>query len=54
MIELFGDKNFGFSGKIVNIDLSLRKISEEPINNEFINLFFGGAGYACRYLFDHI
>ncbi len=54
MIELFGDKKFGFSGKIVNIDLKLQKISEEPINNDFINLFFGGAGYACRYLFDHI
>jgi aldehyde:ferredoxin oxidoreductase len=54
MIELFGEKNYGFSGKIVNIDLSLQKISEEPIKNEFINLFLGGAGYACRYLFDHI
>ena len=54
MIELFRDKIFGFSGKIVNIDLSLEKVSEEPIKNEFLNLFFGGAGYTCRYLFDHI
>ena len=54
MIQLFGDTLFGFSGKLLKIDLSLQKISEEFIKNDFINHFFGGAGYACRYLFEKI
>jgi len=54
MIQLFGEPLFGFSGKLIKVDLSLQKCSEEIINIDFVNHFFGGAGYACRYLFEKI
>lgn len=54
MTNLFGDTLVGFSGKLLKVDLSLQKISREDINTEFANHFFGGAGYACRYLFEKI
>ncbi|MEJ2293357.1 MAG: aldehyde ferredoxin oxidoreductase C-terminal domain-containing protein [Candidatus Lokiarchaeota archaeon] len=54
MNQLFRDRIFGFTGKILSIDLSSPKILEEPINKEFANQFFGGAGYTCRYLLDNI
>ena len=54
MIKLFEDKIVGFSGKLLKIDLSVQRYSEEIINTEYINQFLGGAGYACRYLLDHI
>lgn len=54
MNQLFRDRIFGFTGKILSIDLSSQKISKEPINKEFATQFFGGAGYTCRYLLDKI
>ena len=54
MFKLFEDKIVGFSGKLLKIDLSLQRYSEEIINTDYINQFLGGAGYACRYLLDHI
>lgn len=54
MFKLFGDEIVGFSGKLLKIDLSLQNYSEEFISSKYINHFFGGAGYACRYLYDKI
>ncbi len=54
MNQLFGDINYGFSGKLLNINLNKRISSKEKLNNKYANQFFGGAGYACRYLFDNI
>ena len=46
--------NNGFRGKLLKIDLSTRKISTEPLNENYAKDFLGGAGYACRYLYDLI
>jgi aldehyde:ferredoxin oxidoreductase len=34
--------------------LSTGKITEEPLNEDFAEDFLGGAGYACRYLYDRL
>jgi len=44
----------GFEGKLLIVDLSNREISEEPIIDSIAENFLGGAGYACRYLYDKI
>ncbi|MHA1235030.1 MAG: aldehyde ferredoxin oxidoreductase family protein [Promethearchaeota archaeon] len=36
------------------LNLSDKEISEEKIDDTIANNFLGGAGYACRYLFDKI
>jgi len=43
-----------FRGKLLNINLSTKEISVEPINQEHAKLFLGGAGYACRYLYNKL
>jgi aldehyde:ferredoxin oxidoreductase len=45
---------FGFIGKLLKIDLSEESISLERINLRDVENFLGGAGYACRYLIDHL
>ena len=42
----------GFNGKLLKIDLSSGKISNQSINEDISKNFLGGAGYACRYLYD--
>ncbi|MFX1357046.1 MAG: aldehyde ferredoxin oxidoreductase family protein, partial [Promethearchaeota archaeon] len=44
----------GFNGKLLIIDLSNKKISEEPLDPSIAENFLGGSGYACRYLYDKI
>ena len=45
---------FGFTGKILSVDLSKETIKEEQLNAEYANNYLGGAGYACRYLYDFL
>ncbi len=45
---------FGFTGKLLKINLTDKSISEEKLNHNFSQEFLGGAGYACRYLFELI
>ncbi len=45
---------FGFTGVLLNVNLSQDKISFEPINRDYTIDFLGGAGYACRYLIDKV
>jgi aldehyde:ferredoxin oxidoreductase len=54
MIQLFSNNKFGFTGRLLKINLNKLQIREERINPEYANQFFGGAGYACRYLFDYL
>ncbi len=42
----------GFRGKLLKINLTTKEISTEPLNEEIANKFLGGAGYACRYLYN--
>lgn len=42
----------GFAGKILNVDLSERKIVKQPLETEKIKEFVGGKGYAARLLWE--
>ncbi len=42
----------GFEGKLLIVNLSSKEISEEQIDESIAEKFLGGAGYACKYLFD--
>ena len=44
----------GYMGKILKVNLSTGKISEEPLNMDFAKMFLGGSGLACRILYDMI
>lgn len=48
------EEYYGFMGKVLNINLTDQTIKEETINRTHARNFFGGAGYACRYLIDKI
>ncbi len=45
---------YSFRGKILKIDLTNKKISVKPLNEEIAKDFLGGAGYACHYLYDKL
>ena len=45
---------FGVIGRLLIINLTSQRVSFEPINKKYIKKYLGGAGYACRYLIDHI
>jgi len=44
----------GFEGKLLIVNLTDKEISEEKIDDTIATYFLGGAGYACKYLFDKI
>ena len=44
----------GFKGVILKVDLTTKKIEKEPLNQDIASNFLGGAGYACRELYDAI
>jgi len=45
---------FGYMGKILSVDLSKSKISEEIPSEEAHKMFLGGSGLATKYLFDEV
>jgi len=45
---------FGFTGKLLHINLTTNTIKTEKLNRDYAKDFLGGAGYACRYLIDKI
>jgi aldehyde:ferredoxin oxidoreductase len=44
----------GFVGRLLNVDLSKKEISEKTLDGEIITNFLGGTGYCVRYLYDYI
>jgi aldehyde:ferredoxin oxidoreductase len=44
----------GFIGKLLVVDLTSGHISTEPVNESYARQFVGGAGLACRYLYERI
>jgi len=44
----------GFMGQLLAVDLSSGQISSVPLNEEYARQFVGGAGLACRYLYDRV
>ena len=43
-----------FRGKLLHVDLSKNAISTEKLDETIAKDFLGGAGYACRYLYERI
>ncbi len=44
----------GFMGKLLVVDLTSGQIATVPLNEQYARLFVGGAGLACRYLYDQV
>ncbi len=44
----------GFMGKLLLVDLTSGHLSTEPLNESYARQFVGGAGLACRYLYERI
>lgn len=44
----------GYVGKIVRVDLTLGKITSEPLDEEFAKNYVGGLGFAARILYDEV
>jgi len=44
----------GYTGKVLVVDLLAKEIHEEPLDEKHARQFIGGAGLACRYLYDMI
>ncbi|TFF98313.1 MAG: hypothetical protein EU547_01910 [Promethearchaeota archaeon] len=48
------DKFYGVIGRLLTIDLSSQTVNIESIKHDYLKKYLGGAGYACRYLIEHI
>jgi aldehyde:ferredoxin oxidoreductase len=46
--------SFGFSGKLLRVDLTHRKISVEETSRDLFENFLGGRGLNVKYLFDEL
>ncbi|MFW9989845.1 MAG: aldehyde ferredoxin oxidoreductase family protein [Candidatus Odinarchaeota archaeon] len=44
----------GFVGKLLNVNLSTKEISDEILDDEVAKNFLGAAGYSCRYLYNKL
>ena len=44
----------GFMGKILRVDLTHQKVTEEPLPREDASLLLGGCGLATKYLFEEL
>ena len=44
----------GFMGKLLAVDLTGGRVASVPLNEADARMFVGGAGLACRYLYDRI
>jgi aldehyde:ferredoxin oxidoreductase len=45
---------YGFMGKILRVDLSMKKVWDEPIAEDEARKYLGGAGLATKYLYDEM
>ncbi|MFO8018621.1 MAG: aldehyde ferredoxin oxidoreductase family protein [Promethearchaeia archaeon] len=48
------EKYYGFSGKLLEVNLTEGTTKSLALNKEYGEKFLGGAGFACRYLYDRI
>jgi len=44
----------GFMDKLLVVDLTAGRVTSVPLDEEYARMFVGGAGLACRYLYDRI
>ncbi|MBE9501320.1 MAG: aldehyde:ferredoxin oxidoreductase, partial [Chloroflexi bacterium] len=45
---------FGYMGRILRVDLTNGRISEQNLKEEECKMFLGGSGLATKYLFDEV
>ncbi len=45
---------YGWHGKILRIDLTTRKVTEEDVDPQIARDYIGGRGWAIRYLYDEV
>lgn len=43
---------YGYTGRILRVDLTKKKITDEPLKLEWARKYIGGKGLGARYLFD--
>lgn len=43
-----------FRGKLLHVNLTTEEIYNEALNEDYARKFLGGAGYACRYLYNKL
>src|SRR5512139_2797566 len=48
------ERTCGYIGRILRVDLSLEKISVEPLDISILRKFIGGAGLGAKYLYDEV
>jgi len=48
------DKLYGYAGRIINVDLSLQQIEYEPLREETLTQYIGGAGLGTKYLYEQV
>jgi len=44
----------GYTGKILRVDLNTKTYKEEPVPDELVRNYLGGAGFAIKYLYDEL
>ncbi len=45
---------FGYMGKILRVDLTDRKVSEQTLDEETARKFIGGRGLGAKILYDEV
>ena len=43
-----------YLGKVLKVDLTQKRISTEPLNQNFVRDYWGGWGLALRYFWDEV
>ncbi len=44
----------GYMGKILRVDLSRGRITEEPLEKELVEKYLGGSGFGAEYLYREV
>jgi aldehyde:ferredoxin oxidoreductase len=45
---------YGYMGKVLRVDLTGEKITEEPLKEEIAKQYIGGAGLAAKIIYDEV
>ena len=46
--------SYGWAGKILDVDLTTRKIKTEPLSKDWAVKYIGGSGFMARVLYDEV
>lgn len=44
----------GYMGRVLRVDLSREKISEESLDNKILREYLGGTGLGTKYLYEEV